>query len=155
MKLIRWLLLLPVIVFPYSPFLLSLHDFGPIPGFWLAGLAGAVLLFLTRKGCDTRQLALAGMLTKLIQIPAYVLWFTVGIALFLFTGPLLAFMIDAMTIALSGLVGLSAVLQCKKAGILTGKQAVFHGVLQFVFCVDIISAIYVYIKSRKQKENLL
>lgn len=129
MRIVNWVLLLLVAAFPYVP-LLPLIDDRPMHIFWPAGLAAAAP-FLTRKDWDAQRLARAGMLVKLAQIPAYVLWFVIGAAMFLFMGFLLSFFIDAMTIALSGLVSLPAVLQCEKDGILTRKQAVKHGILQF------------------------
>lgn len=149
MEIVSWLLLLPVAVFPYSLFLFPFRDFGTVELYWLIGLAGALLLFLTRRGWDARKMALSGMVVKLVQIPAYITWFVLGIAMFLFMGPLLSFLMDTMTIILSGLVGLAAVLRCKREGILTGKQALLHGVLQFIFCADVVSAIILY---RKTKE---
>ena len=57
-----------------------------------------------------------------------------------------------MTIALSGLVGLAAVLRCRMEGRLTARAAIVNGILQFVFCADVISAIWVY---RNTKEAFL
>lgn len=121
--------------------------------FRLAGLAAALALFFTRSRWKGRELALAGMLIKLVQIPAYVLWFAVGMMFFLFMGPVLAFFVDMQTILLSGLVGLAAVLRCKAEGKLERKAVVIHGILQFIFCADVFSAVWVYRKSRKEKEN--
>lgn len=153
MKVIKWAPLLLVAVFPYSPLifvdLLDRDPWGAVLWFWLVGLAAAVALCFTRKGWGARQLARASMLVKLVQIPAYVLWFLLGAATFLFMGPLLAFLVDAMTIFLSGLVGLAAVLRCRKSGILTRKQTILYAILQFLFCIDVISAIFLY---RKAKE---
>lgn len=153
MKVGNALLLFLVAIFPYSPwFFVEALDKNPwtaVLWFWLAALAGAIALLFTRRDWDARQLARAGMWVKLLQIPAYALWFMVGAVMFIFMGPLLAFLVDAMTIILSGLVGLGAVLRSKKEGILTVSQAVVHGILQFVFCADVVSAIILY---RKTKE---
>ena len=151
---INVLLLLLVAVFPYVPLSALWIYPGRMYIFWPAGLAAAALL-LTRKDWSAQRLARAGMLVKLAQIPAYVLWFMIGAAMFLFMGFLLAFLIDAMTIALSGLVSLPAVLRCRKEGVLTRKQAVKYGILQFVFCIDIFSAVRLFHQSRKQKESFL
>lgn len=154
----KWLLSLLVAVFPYFCLMGLYHDgvralfpnpFILIELFWLAELVLALAVLFTRKGWTVRELALANMLVKLVHIPAYVFWFAAGILFFLFMGAPLAFMMDAMAISLSGLVGLGAVLRCKKEGILTGKQTVIHGILQFVFCADVVSAIILY---RKTKE---
>ena len=157
MKYLKWLLLLPVAVFPYLFYVAyCVRYLGPFvqvePG-WLVGLAAAVAVFLTRGRWTHRELALANMLMKLIHIPAYVLWFGLGLAMLLFAGPILAFVMDAMAIALSGLVGLAAVLRCRAEGRLTRKAAVVNGFLQFVFCADVFSAVWVFYKSRKREER--
>ncbi len=163
MKYLKWLLLLPVAAFPYG-YLAELYGAYIVGGsarlpidpslllwlFRLAALAVVLIIFFTRDRWTGRDLALAGMLVKLVQIPAYVLWFLVGMAFFLLAGPVMAFFVDAQTILLSGLVGLAAVLRCRTEGKLERKTAVIHGILQFIFCADVFSAIWVYIKSRKE-----
>ena len=175
MKYLKWLLLLPVAVYPYIYFVvvfdllsedikdilswlvntLDLNIWSFIGLTWLVGLAGALLIFLSRKHWTARELALANMLIKLIHIPSYVIWFILGIAMILFMGPVWAFLMDAMTIALSGLVGVVAVLRCRAGGRLTTRAATVNGILQFVFCADVFSAIWVFYKSGKSKESLL
>ena len=154
MKYLKWLLLLPVAAFPYVYFAgiqfdLPVSPWSLIWAGWLAGLAGAVPVVLTRKRWTARELALADLLIKLVHIPAYVVWFVLGVAMILFLGPLIAFVMDAMAILLSGLVGLAAVLRCRAEGRLTRKAAVIHGVLQFIFCADVFSAVWVYRKSKE------
>lgn len=151
MKAVKWAMLLLVAAFPYSPLLLlaTEGDFRTVQLFWLIGLAGAAALLLLRKKWDGRELALASMLVKLIQIPAYLFWFVMGVLLFLFMGPVLAFVIDVMAIILTGLVGLAAVLRCRKEGRLTKGQAALFGILQFFFCVDIVAAIILYLKTKE------
>ncbi len=151
MKAVKWGPVLLVAVFPYTPFCLLAWngDFRAIELFWLIGLAGAAAVFLTAKRWSPRELALASMLVKLVQIPAYVFWFVIGVGLFLFMGPLLAFVIDAMAIILTGLLGLAAVLRCRKAGVLTTGWAALCGILQFFFCVDVVSAVILFIKAKE------
>lgn len=153
MKAVKWVALLLVGMFPYSPLCLMMveGDFRTVELFWWVGLGAAAVLFFLRKRWSAQELAQASMWIKLIQIPAYIFWFIVGAALFLFMGPLLAFVIDVMAILLTGILGLVAVLQCRREGILTRGQAVLYGILQFFFCVDIVAAIILY---RKTKEVL-
>lgn len=155
MKVAKWLLLLPIVLFPYG-FWASMWL--KLPGredlwllLWPIGLIGALfILYFTHKGeLETHSIALANMVVKLLQIPAYALWFVMGAAMFLFGFFMVSFIVDVLTIALSGLVGLGAVLRCKKEGLLNGKQALVYGILQFVFCADVFSAIILY---RKTKE---
>lgn len=161
------LALLPVAAFPYL-YIAEIYSAYAVGGsarapidpalllwlFRLAALAAVLAIFFTRSRWAGRDLALAGMLVKLVQIPAYVLWFAVGMMFFLFMGPVLALFVDVQAILLSGLLGLAAVLRCKVEGKLDRKAAIVHGVLQFVFCADVFSAVWVYIKSRKEKERL-
>ncbi|MBR3866746.1 MAG: hypothetical protein IKM54_03005, partial [Butyricicoccus sp.] len=89
---------------------------------------------------------------KLIHIPAYLLIFLCSL-LFLITIftaglSLVLLLLDAITITASGLIGLTAVLRCKDEQLLTGKAALLQGLLQFVFCIDIISTIWIYRKTR-------
>lgn len=155
MKYLKWLLLLPVAAFPYVYFVGNWLDFSgdswTLIGFgWLPGLVAAALVFLTRNHWTAKELALANMLIKLVQIPAYVIWFAVAVVLFLFMGALIALVMDGMAIILSGLVGLAAVLRCRKEGQLAGEKALLHGILQFVFCADVVSAVLVYRESRRR-----
>ena len=93
------------------------------------------------------------MVIKLFHVQNYIVLF-LG-AMFLFALPMVPVMIwllDVLAIFLSGLVGLAAVLRCRAEGRLTDKAAIVNGIFQFVFCADIISAIWVY---RNTKEAFL
>ena len=165
MRYLKWFLPLSVAAFPYIclaglyiarvQFLIPGHPFVPIGLIWLGGLAAALAVLLTRKHWTACELALANRFVKLAHIPAYVFWFAAGILFLFFMGAPLAFFMDVMALSLSGLIGLAAVLRCREEERLAGKAAVLHGVLQFVFCADVFSAIWVYIKIRKEKERLL
>lgn len=163
----KWLPLLPVAVFPYTIWVVgSITDVGGgslpvfVPSvllllFWLLGLIGGVLTFWqsVRGKWEGRRLALAGMLIKLFHIQNYITLFLGAMLLFVIPMvPVLIWVVDVMTILLSGLVGLAAVVRCRMEGRLTNKAAVVNGLLQFVFCADIISAIWVY---RNTKEAFL
>lgn len=158
MKYLKWLPLLPVAAFPYLYFVinrLALWDpWTKVVVGWFVCLAGAAVVYLTRNRWTGRELALANLIIKLIHIPAYVLWFAVGIATLLLLGPVIAFVMDVMAIALSGIVGLAAVLNCRKEGLWALEKAGLYGILQFVFCADVFCAVWIYHKSRKSKENL-
>ena len=154
--------LLPVAVFPYTIWLMGtieeqLH-ISPVlqlAVFWLLGLAGAVIVFLqaVRGKRQGRKLALASMLIKLLHIQNYVVLFFVAMLTFVFAAlTILVWIFDVMTIFLTGLVGLAAVIRCRMEGRLTTKAAIVNGILQFVFCADVFSAIWVY---RNSKEAFL
>ena len=160
MKYLKWLPPLYVTAFPYlclwdlyaAQAALRENPFARIGLFWLAGLAAALSVLLTRKHWTARELALANMLIKLTHILAYMFWFAAGILFFLFMGAPLAFFMDVLAISLSGLIGLAAVLNCGREGRLPAGKALLHGVLQFIFCADVVSAILVYRKARNNKE---
>lgn len=146
------LLLIGVGAFPYAVLLGILRNKPVYTELAFAlGLACAVVLFIwSRRGFwSARHLALASMIVKLAQIPAYVIWFVLGVSFFLFGFAAAAFIVDAAAILFSGLVGLAAVRRCRTEGKLERKAAILHGILQFLFCVDVISAIMLY---RKTKE---
>jgi len=88
------------------------------------------------------------MIIKLIHIPAYLLIFVVGLICslgILTIGITIVLMIlDGMTIILSGLIGLGGVISSLREDKLSIKKAVMHGILQFVYCADIISSIVIY-----------
>lgn len=163
MKYLKWLPLLPVAVFPYMIWLVGRIDellhISPVIQvvlYWLLGLAGAVIVFWqsVRGRWEGRRLALASMLVKLFQIQNYVVLFLGGAGLGLLF-PAIAvviWVIDVATIFLSGLVGLAGVIRCRVEGRLTTKAMVVNGILQFVFCADVFSAIWVY---RNSKEAFL
>lgn len=113
---------------------------------WLVGLVCALLLFI-RAG-DALEAARTGMALKLAQIPAYLVIFGVGLAcvitIFTIGISLLLALLDMASLFLTGLVGLGAVQRCRRAGLLTGRQAVFHGLLQFVPCADVVSSVMVF-----------
>ena len=55
---------------------------------------------------------------------------------------------DCLTIFLTGLIGVSAVARCYADCKISKPFAIVNGFLQFVFCIDVISAIIVFIKSK-------
>jgi len=98
------------------------------------------------------------MVIKLVHIPAYVAIFILGFAflltIFTFVFSIFLFILDVMTIFLTGVIGLSGVIRGYFEKKLSMKSAVIHGILQFVFCVDVISAIIVYRKAKKSSQYI-
>lgn len=128
---------------------------------FIVGLVCAVTLFILsrRERWPAQNLALCSMLLKLAQIPAYILFFLMGMSgvffvQFLAATLIIAWFIDALTILLSGIVGLAAVTRCRNERLLTRAEYVIHGILQFIFCLDVLSAIIVVITvyARRSKE---
>lgn len=94
------------------------------------------------------------MVVKLIQIPAYLAIFVLGVLFFIsiFTYVFSIFFIlyDAAAILLTGLIGVAAVIRAHAEGRATDAFAVINGILQFIFCVDVVSSIVVYVRARKK-----
>jgi hypothetical protein len=90
------------------------------------------------------------MIIKLIHIPAYVIIFFIGLiflgTIFTMGISLVLMLLDGLAIFLSGLLGLSGIIRGVIEKNLSKKDAVIHAILQFVFCVDIISSIKIYKK---------
>ncbi|NDO47155.1 hypothetical protein [Clostridium sp. MD294] len=122
--------------------------------FWLISFINAICIFIkniTHKR-NALQLAKINMIIKLIQIPAYIVLFIVGIAcmftIFTFGISFVLLALDCASIFLSGLIGLSAVKQNYTEGIFSIKELFLHSILQFIFCADVISAIILFRKSK-------
>ena len=56
--------------------------------------------------------------------------------------------LDCASIFLSGLIGVSAVKQNYIDGILSPKELFLYSILQFIFCIDVVSAIILFKKSK-------
>ena len=97
------------------------------------------------------------MVIKLVHIPAYVLIFVLGLAfmvtIFTFAITIILVIFDMMTIFMTGLIGLSGVIRacCEKK--ISIKSAIIHGILQFVFCLDVFSAVIAYRKVKKSSQD--
>lgn len=128
-----------------------------IPAALTIGLICAVVILTlsaTRRWA-AREAALLSMAVKLAQIPTYLVFFWVGlsgIVMVQFAAvTMIVWVVDLFTIGISGLAGLAAVLRCRAEGRLATKTAVLNGILQFVFCADVFSAVWVYHKSKEKR----
>lgn len=173
-KCVLVLLSLPVILLPYT-LLLALHCL--FTGFLMETVfrSNGYLLMLALAVCALaagactlavciaalarrapgRQMAGLTVLIKLCQIPAYLVIFGLGLLSLLLSVWGLGFIIffvcfDCVTIALSGLVGATAALRCAREHRLRTGAAVLLGVCQFVFCVDVVTCIVLYFRSRQK-----
>ena len=127
--------------------------------FGLLAFVSAVALLvsgLARKK-DALDLARVNVVIKLVQIPAYLLIFAVGllcmITIFTFGISLILMILDGASILFSGLVGICAVKRGHAEGILSPGEWILHSILQFVFCADIVSAVIVYRKGKRKTAN--
>lgn len=94
------------------------------------------------------------MIVKLAQVPAFIAIFILGffLSITIFTILFSVFFIiyDCMTIYVTGLTGISAVIRNYDDKKFSKRFAVANAFLQFAFCVDVISAVIIYKKSKKQ-----
>lgn len=122
---------------------------------WLVCGIGAIWLVVlnTSSKTDVRTAARNNMIIKLVQIPAYILLFLVGVvfAMFVFT-IFITFsiiLIDVMAISLSGINGVFVACKCGKTGLLKVDGAVLFSLSQFVFCMDVVCAVTLYLKVKR------
>lgn len=122
---------------------------------WVVALICAVSISarsLVRKW-NFVELSRANMLIKTISIPAYLVIFVIGTAcmLTIFTVAIsvILMILDVMAIVLSGLIGISAVKRSYDSKAISANEMILYGVLQFVFCADVVTSIIVFRKSKK------
>ena len=122
---------------------------------FVAALLTSVAVFIISivKKWNAKDLLRANMIMKLVHIPAYIaiLYFTFAFMLTIFTFAISMIMIimACITIFMSGLIGLAGVIRSAIEKKLSAKEAIIHGILQFIFCADIISSIVIYKKVKK------
>ncbi len=122
--------------------------------FWLLALIATIILCFSirHSKCDFEEKCRINMLIKTIPIPAYLFIFGFGmifmLTIFTFGISIILWILDMMAIVLSGLIGLTAIRHGYKSSVLSSKQALLHGILQFVFIADIISSINLLHKAK-------
>ncbi len=162
MKYLKWLLVVPIAV---SPLLLwfTLGTEWVLWGLFFCFLA-ALAVCLSRNYWTGKELAWTALTVKILQFfpSAYILRGSCLLGVFsawaattppndhyvmFLLGELVSFLLVlflllyVLCILPACLLGLAAVLRCRKEGRLTSKQAVVYGVLQFVFLADVVCAI--------------
>lgn len=115
-----------------------------------ACIAAAVrAIAAVRGGGNARELVRENMTVKLIHVPAYIFNFALGVVGLMLSvwgiGLILwAVLADIVAIALSGTIGLSAALRCRREGVMTAKAAIAYALLSFIFCADVAAAVVFY-----------
>lgn len=115
---------------------------------------GAVYaFFLPRMGFSGKQILFWSMLLKICNIPIFLFVFAIGLFLFVVIIPLipLLFLFDLFLMLSTSMYGINGIIQCGKERCLSQKVVIVNVVLHFIFCADVISSIYCYIRSRKNK----
>lgn len=100
------------------------------------------------------SLAKTVMIIKLVQVPAYLVIFVLGALLVLgmLTIPIaliLAF-VDALSIVMTGVLGLAATINASKNYYDKDSFFTICGILQFIFCIDVIASAVLYFKLKKR-----
>ena len=106
---------------------------------------------LPRRGWTARRLLFWNMVLKLCNIPFYIGVFFVGLMAGVFVIPLLPFLalIDYSVLLPSTMFGLSGLLQARRERRIDTKALLIFGIMQFFFCLDVVSAICMYADARK------
>ena len=109
------------------------------------------------KKWDAVSLAKFAMIVKLIQIPAYLTLFVLGLLLMLaiFTIPfsIVLFFVCSLTLALTGLWVVSASITALRQGICKPQEVIWVMILQFVFCADVVASIIFYVTLKKKQKS--
>lgn len=172
----KYLKMLPVMIYPYIYMVCLILFFGLLNtvdidtfneyGIWgvlavavLVNLYAVVIVIIylvqaIRGKLDSKELTKLTMVIKLVQIPAYIIHFMLGLVGLILSiwgiGFIIwAILIDLLSIFLSGLVGMSAGISCYKEKTLSGGAAFLYSLLSFIYCIDVVSSIVFFCKVRK------
>lgn len=109
---------------------------------------------LKRNGYNQRDLFFWNMILKLSHIPIYILIFTLGVFMgMMILGIMLSpflFVFDYSLLLSSSMYGISGLSYVSNRGLFSKKQVIICGVCQFIFVLDVLSAIYLFGKFRKE-----
>lgn len=166
----KFILLLPCAIFPYSLFM-GLYDFMKgignlgesfsfLPWLFMVSLICNVIFLVLSiyKKWDCKKVALYNMVLKIVQIPAYIAVFFLGALSFstLFTMgfAVVFFLFDCASIFLTGLIGVTSVARCYADRIIRKRFSIISGLLQFVFCADVISSIIIFAQAKRKHKSV-
>lgn len=121
--------------------------------FVLAAICIAVCLI---KNTDSLSVARTAMTVKLIQIPAYVILFFLGLmflmTIFTYAFTVVLAVLEYFLLVMTGLVNIAAVILAARQGKATLKGSFWTIFWQFFFCADVIASISFYLKLKRQRE---
>lgn len=113
---------------------------------------GGFVLSLSKKW-DAASLAKTAWIVKLIQIPAYVAIFVLGVifltTIFLFALTLVLMVLDYVSVLMSGMLTSAAVINGSRSGKIRLKSNIWIIVLQFIFCADVVAAGFCHHRLKK------
>lgn len=124
----------------------------------VCGAFAVILGVMTALGRISGPFAAAlSMAIKLVQIPAYIVIFVMGIifSITVFGIPFVIIFVvyDICSIAMTGLVGACAMYNNFRSGNLPLLNAALFAVCQFIFCVDIVFAIIAFVTVKKKAKG--
>ena len=109
---------------------------------------GIFALLSIKNNWDEKSIAKTAMIFKLVQIPAYIIIFVLGVLLFMaiWTIPvsILFMVVDVLSVALTSTITISSILLLLKDDKIERKRAILFIVSQLFFCVDVLGAILYY-----------
>lgn len=110
---------------------------------------------LPRLGYKGKQLLFWNMVLKLCNIPIFlVIFFICMLFHFLILPVIPAFILyDCLLLLSSTMYGVSGLVYCFNEGKLTRKFLIINVILQFIFCWDVFSAVYCYVKLKDKEPD--
>ncbi len=152
-------------ILPYS-ILIALLISPLIPNFdnldlmlWIfLGFCGVVLILniavvCIHKDLDPKKMAKAYMIMKLVQIPAYILNFGTGYASAVMIVTLAVtvgiIILDYIVEILGVVLMIATMKSAKDHGLLSKGERIMHIIIQFFYCIDIISAIVAFVRIKE------
>lgn len=124
---------------------------------YIAGGISTIILFIgnIKRKKNGIELIRINMIIKIVHILAYILIFILGIlfsiTIFTFAFTFLLIALDVLTIIQSGTVGVSGIISCAREEIFSKKLAALYGFTQYIFCIDVIVAVLLYVKIKREK----
>lgn len=100
------------------------------------------------------------LIVKAVQIPAYIFHFLLGL-----TGLaasvwgigfiMFAVIIDLMTIILTGIFAIGCNIKICRQGVISKGTAVVTGIFSFVYCIDLVIAVILFVTSKSHEKKKL
>lgn len=110
---------------------------------------------LPRLGYKDKQLLFWNMVLKLCNIPVFLAVFFICMLFHILILPLIPAIIlfDYLLLLSSTMYGVSGLVYSFNEGKLTRKSLIINVIAQFIFCWDVFSAVYCYVKLQDKKED--
>jgi hypothetical protein len=133
-----------------------------IPSFYLFSFIISIIMLIYNlaKKKKAEDVLLVNMVIKLIHIPTYFVLFFGGMTMLvtIFTAgiSLAIAVLDALTIVMTGMIGLAGVVRLRKENRITKKMAILTGISQFIYCIDVVVSVVLFIiaKTKKPMEKI-